>query len=108
MRKGVSVLQNIQLMKWCKELGLKPYYNLIWGFPGEQADDYREMASLFVPLITHLEPPAGEGTIRIDRFSPNFEQGESLGFRNLSPHPAYQYVYPFSSEVLSNLAYFSV
>jgi ribosomal peptide maturation radical SAM protein 1 len=105
MRKGVSALQNIQLIKWCKELGLKPYYNLISGFPGEQADDYREMARL-IPLITHLQPPAGEGTIRIDRFSPNFEQSESLGFRNLSPHSAYRYVYPFGSEILSNLAYF--
>jgi len=105
MRKGVSALQNIQLMKWCKELGLKVYYNLIWGFPGEQADDYLEMGQL-VPLITHLQPPIGDGPIRIDRFSPNFEQAQQLGFENLSPHPAYQYVYPFAAEVLGKLAYF--
>ncbi len=105
MRKGVSALQNIQLMKWCKELGLKVYYNLIWGFPGEQVDDYLEMAQL-VPLITHLQPPIGEGPIRIDRFSPNFEQAQQLGFKNLSPHPAYQHVYPFATQVLWQLAYF--
>jgi len=105
MRKGVSALQNIQLMKWCKELGLKVYYNLIWGFPGERVDDYLEMAKL-VPLITHLQPPVGEGPIRIDRFSPNFEQAQQLGFTNLSPHPAYQYVYPFATQVLWQLAYF--
>jgi ribosomal peptide maturation radical SAM protein 1 len=105
MRKGVSSLQNIQIIKWCKELGLKAYYNLIWGFPGERAEDYLEMVKL-IPLITHLQPPMGEGTIRIDRFSPNFERGESLGFSNLSPHPAYRHVYPFAPEVLSNLAYF--
>jgi ribosomal peptide maturation radical SAM protein 1 len=105
MRKGVSALQNIQLIKWCKELGLKAYYNLIWGFPGEQADDYLEMVKL-IPLITHLQPPVGDGAIRIDRFSPNFERGELLGFRNISPHPAYRYVYPFAPEVLFNLAYF--
>jgi len=105
MRKGVSALQNIQLMKWCKELGLKAYYNLIWGFPGEHPDDYLEMVRL-VPLITHLQPPVGEGPIRIDRFSPNFEQAEQLGFNKLLPHPAYRYVYPFGPEVLCNLAYF--
>jgi ribosomal peptide maturation radical SAM protein 1 len=105
MRKGVSALQNIQLLKWCKELDLKPYYNLLWGFPGEHCEDYLQMARL-VPLLTHLEPPVGEGIIRIDRFSPNFEQGELLGFKHLSPHPAYSYVYPFEREVLSNLAYF--
>ena len=105
MRKGVSALQNIQLLKWCRELQLKPYYNLLWGFPGERSGDYAEMTRL-VPLITHLEPPIGEGIIRIDRFSPNFEQGDSLGFKKLSPHPAYSFVYPFASEVLFNLAYF--
>jgi ribosomal peptide maturation radical SAM protein 1 len=105
MRKGVSALQNLQLMKWCKELGLHVYYNLIWGFPGERADDYLKMTQL-IPLITHLKPPFGVGKIRIDRFSPNFEQGESLGLKNLSPHPAYRYVYPFGPDVLFNLAYY--
>ena len=105
MRKGVTALQNIQLMKWCKELGLKVYYNLIWGFPGEHPDDYREMSKL-IPLITHLTPPMGDGQIRIDRFSPNFEDAEQLGFSKLSPHPSYQYVYPFGSDALGKLAYF--
>lgn len=105
MHKGVGALQNIQLLKWCKELGLKVYYNLIWGFPGESAEDYLEMSKL-IPLITHLTPPIGAGTIRIDRFSPNFEQAEQLGFQKLSPHPAYRFVYPFTPEVLVNLAYF--
>lgn len=35
MRKGVTALQNVQLLKWCTELGLKAVYNLIWGFPGK-------------------------------------------------------------------------
>jgi ribosomal peptide maturation radical SAM protein 1 len=107
MRKGVSALQNIQLLKWCSELGIKVYYNLIWGFPGESPDDYREMLQL-IPLITHLPPPVGEGAIRIDRFSPNFERADELGFTNLSPHPAYGRVYPFERDVLANLAYFFV
>ena len=107
MRKGVSALQNIQLMKMCRELGIKVYYNLIWGFPGESPDDYEEMARL-IPLISHLEPPVGEGAIRIDRFSPNFEQAKELGFGDLIPHPAYSYVYPFNREALSMLAYFFV
>ena len=105
MRKGVTALQNIQLLKWCKELGLGLYYNLIWGFPGEDPNDYREMSKL-IPLITHLSPPVGYGRIRIDRFSPNFEAAEQLGFSKLSPNGSYKYVYPFDPEVLGNLAYF--
>ena len=34
MNKGVRSLQNIQLLKWCKELGLEVHWNLLWGFPG--------------------------------------------------------------------------
>jgi ribosomal peptide maturation radical SAM protein 1 len=107
MRKGVSALQNIQLIKMCRELGIKVFYNLIWGFPGESSDDYADMARL-VPLISHLTPPVGEGAIRIDRFSPSFEQATELGFGDLLPHPAYSYVYPFNEEALTNLAYFFV
>jgi ribosomal peptide maturation radical SAM protein 1 len=107
MRKGVSALQNIHLMRMCRELGIKVFYNLIWGFPGESPDDYADMARL-VPLISHLQPPVGEGAIRIDRFSPNFEQAKELGFGDLIPHPAYSYVYPFNLEALSMLAYYFV
>jgi len=105
MRKGLTALQNIQLLKWCKELGLGVYYNLIWGFPGEDPNDYREMSKL-IPSITHLTPPIGYGRIRIDRFSPNFEEAEQLGFSKLSPNGSYKYVYPFDTDVLGNLAYF--
>jgi hypothetical protein len=31
MRKGVTALQNIQLLKWCTELGVRPYWNVLWG-----------------------------------------------------------------------------
>ena len=42
MKKGVSGLQNIQLLKWCKEIGVEPLWNFLLGFPGESPDDYRQ------------------------------------------------------------------
>jgi ribosomal peptide maturation radical SAM protein 1 len=105
MRKGVTALQNIQLLKWCAELNLRPVYNLIWGFPGESTEDYQKMMAL-IPLITHLRPPVGAGTIRIDRFSPNFNTHRELGFSKLTPFPAYGYVYPLDPQVVYNLAYY--
>ena len=107
MRKGVTALQNIQLLKWCAELNLRVVYNLIWGFPGESPDDYKKMLDL-IPLITHLRPPVGAGNIRIDRFSPNFNTYREMGFSKLAPYPAYGYVYPFDPKVVYNLAYFFV
>jgi ribosomal peptide maturation radical SAM protein 1 len=107
MRKGVTALQNIQLLKWCTELGLKVIYNIIWGFPRETPDDYKKTIEL-IPLISHLRPPVGSGTIRIDRFSPNFNTHLELGFGELSPFPAYGYVYPFDPKTVFNLAYYFV
>jgi radical SAM superfamily enzyme YgiQ (UPF0313 family) len=46
MKKGVSGLQNIQLLKWCKEIGVEPLWNFLLGFPGESPDDYRQMPDL--------------------------------------------------------------
>jgi ribosomal peptide maturation radical SAM protein 1 len=104
MRKGVTALQNIQLLKWCTELGVRPYWNVLWGFPGEPPDDYRRMAEI-VPLLTHLVPPIGFGGLRLDRFSPNFFDAEKLGFTNVRPLPAYHCVYPLPPPAVANLAY---
>ena len=53
MRKGVSGLQNIQTLKWCVEIGLRPSWNYLWGFAGESRDDFERLAAM-VPLLTHL------------------------------------------------------
>lgn len=105
MRKGVSGLQNIQTLKWCKELGIEPYWNLLWGFPGEPPEEYARMASL-VPLLTHLPLPVGFGSIRLDRFSPNFFDAERLGFTDITPLPAYRHLYRLPAEARANLAYY--
>jgi ribosomal peptide maturation radical SAM protein 1 len=105
MRKGVSALQNIQLLKWCKELGVQPSWNLLWGFPDEPKEEYAVMADL-VPSLTHLPAPQGIGGLRLDRFSPNFSEARERGLEVLGPVSSYRHVYPFSEEVLGNLAYF--
>jgi len=104
MRKGETGLQNIQLLKWCRDLGLRPKWNFLWGFPGEPVEAYEQMARL-VPLLTHLTPPQSANRIRLDRFSPNFEQGAELGFADIEPAPAYKYIYPFAPETIRHLAY---
>ncbi len=105
MRKGVSALQNIQLLKWCKELGIEPRWNVLWGFPGEPPEAYARMAEI-TPLLTHLRPPGFYSTIRLDRFSPNFFDAEKLGFSDLEPLDAYRYVYrDLQPDAVRNLAY---
>ena len=105
MRKGVSALQNIQLLKWCAELRIWPSWHFIWGFPGEPEDEYRRMAEL-VPLLAHLPPPNVAMAIRLDRFSPNFQEPEKLGLVDVEPVPAYAYVYDLGPESLADIAYY--
>ncbi len=105
MGKGVSALQNIQLLKWCKELGLKVSWNILWGFPGEDPQEFHRMSEL-LPYLTHLPAPQAACRIRLDRFSPNYEMAKQFGITKVKPHPAYFHVYRFSPEVVANLAYF--
>jgi hypothetical protein len=106
MKKGVSAMQNLQLLKWCMEFGIKADWNVLWGFPGEDPAEYERMA-LMVPLLTHLQPPARGSRIRLDRHSPNFREAESMGFRRVRPYPAYFDVYDtLPPDAVRNLAYF--
>src|ERR1700747_1625319 len=71
MRKGCTGLQNIQLLRWCEELGITVFWNLLYGFPGESPVEYARMAEL-IPLLAHLQKPGYCGRIHVDRFSPLF------------------------------------
>ncbi|MEM7248614.1 MAG: RiPP maturation radical SAM C-methyltransferase [Acidobacteriota bacterium] len=105
MRKGCTTTQNVQLLRWCAELGIEVAWGLIFGFPGETADDYRDMTEL-LPLLSHLPAPRYGGNIRLDRFSPNFERADELGFTAVEPAAAYSHVFPLEKDELSRLAYF--
>jgi ribosomal peptide maturation radical SAM protein 1 len=105
MRKGVTPLQNIQLLKWCAELGVSTHWNWLWGFPGEPIEEYTRLAGV-IPLLSHLPPPQGIGMLRLDRFSPNFTDYRALGFASMKAAPEYYAVYPLPAEAVENLAYY--
>lgn len=105
MKKGVTGLQNIQLLKWCKEIGVEPIWYLLMGFPGESPDDYHAMAKLSA-RVCHLPRPSGVNVVRLDRFSPNFNQSGQLGFTRLRPVPFYSFLYDLPESALHNLAYY--
>jgi ribosomal peptide maturation radical SAM protein 1 len=105
MKKGVSGLQNIQLLKWCKELGIHPIWNFLIGFPQESPDDYFAMADL-TTKVCHLPRPSSVSVIRLDRFSPNFNEAGQLGFSRLRPVPFYEFLYDLPEAARHNLAYY--
>lgn len=104
MGKGTSVFQNIQFLKNAVKFGIRPGWNLLIGFPGEDADTYRKYQK-DIPLLHHLPPPSGVFVVRFDRYSPYFTRRSEY---NLDLHPMdfYSFAYPFSADALAELAYF--
>ncbi|MGH9451987.1 MAG: RiPP maturation radical SAM C-methyltransferase [Terriglobia bacterium] len=105
MRKGVTAIQNVQLLKLCREFGIELAWNLLYGFPGETASDYAQSARV-IESIYHLKPPGAVSPIRLDRFSPNFDHAGDYGLVRVRPFSMYAYVYPLPAESVANLAYF--
>jgi ribosomal peptide maturation radical SAM protein 1 len=105
MRKGATALQNLQLLKWCKQYGVEATWNLLYGFPGENAADYTAQVRLLEKLF-HLTPPRGSGRLRMDRFSPHFERRNDFGFVRVRPLEAYQYIYPLPESAIFDIGYF--
>lgn len=103
MRKGVSAHQNIALLRHCSGVALQVFWNILYGFPGERADDYAAMIEL-MPKLHHLFPPSSATAIVIDRYSPYFADPVGMGVAPIAPQPAYRALYP-SSVAVEDIAY---
>jgi ribosomal peptide maturation radical SAM protein 1 len=105
MRKGCTALQNVQLLKWASESGIELHWLFLMGLPGEDAEEYGRMAEM-IPALLHLQPPRASSLIRLDRFSPHFDDPEGWGLTNVWPASVYRAVYPLPEASLRRLAYF--
>lgn len=92
MRKGVTGIQNIQLLKWCFEYGIDSAWNMLYGFPGENADQYKDCPRIF-RLLFHLRPPTAVASIKFERFSPYHFEKEKFKL-TLKPLSLYRMIYP--------------
>lgn len=111
MNKGVHGTQNIALLRMARELNLDVVWNFLYGFPGETEQHYKEINQM-IPKLLHLQPPRSNNRIRMDRFSPYFndyfsgvQEGQTPRFRNVLPSPNYELVFPQEVES-SQVAYF--
>lgn len=104
MGKGSSLARNLRFLREATAADIRLYWNVVWGFPGESAAEYREMAAL-IPLISHLIPPVGIFKLVLARFSPLHREPEKWGLREIRPLPAYYEVFPDWAD-RENLAYY--
>lgn len=104
MGKGTTAFQNLQFLKNCEEFGIKPEWNLLIGFPGEDPAVYRKYVEELRDFV-HLVPPHGVYMVRFDRFSPYYKRSAEYGLE-LKPVDYYELTYPFGESALFDLAYF--
>jgi ribosomal peptide maturation radical SAM protein 1 len=105
MRKGITGLQNIQFLKWCREFGLRPIWNYMVGFPGEEKADHEQQLEL-MKSMSHFYPP-DVAWVRIDRYSPFHTSPEEHGLSNVRPFGSFKYLYPgLDEEQRERIAYY--
>ena len=104
MQKGVSAIQNIQLLKWCFEYDVEPSWNILYGFPGEQATQYEDLPNI-MRLLFHLPPPVGITPVVFERFSPYHFNTAKYGLK-LTPFPIYRTLYPENLIDYEKIAYY--
>lgn len=93
MRKGTTGVKNLELLKWTTYYGMSNSYNILYGFPGETAEDYDRQADV-LRKIPHLQPPYAICQARPDRGSPMFEDPETHSITMLRPSACYRHIYP--------------
>jgi len=103
MRKGLLARQNVALLRYARAVGMLLKWNLLWGFPGDDAGSYRRTLDL-LPLLRHLNPPQALAHLHLDRFSPYFEHPGDHGLTDLRPLEGYRDVFPPTADV-RRLAY---
>jgi ribosomal peptide maturation radical SAM protein 1 len=103
--KGVSAIQNIQLLKWCKEAGIQPFWSILYGFPSEEPQALDRMAAL-CPALCHLPPPMQVAPFQLHRFSPYYFDAPRYGIEAVRPAWGYKFAYPgLTGPELSQVAY---
>ncbi len=104
MRKGITGLQNVNMLRWGLYYGIDIAWNIIWGFPGEEAVFYEEQLETMRKL-RHLQPPTSTSRIWMERYSPLFSDRDSFVAKFVRAEESYSYVYPAGID-LNRVAYF--
>jgi ribosomal peptide maturation radical SAM protein 1 len=105
MRKGVTGLQNVYLLKLCREYEVLPRWNFIWGFPGEVGADY-DQQTRWIRAVFHLDPPLSVGRFGLQRFSPFHFDSQRLGVKRKWASKGYSLLFPKSGVDLEKLAFY--
>ncbi|MNQ81592.1 Radical SAM superfamily protein [compost metagenome] len=104
MSKGVSARQNLSLLKWGEEFGIEILWNYIYGFPGEDTNALVDEIKL-IRKLRSLRPPYSHARVRVDRYSPLFDEGGKHGLVVGEPTGRDRWL-PLPLDTRARMAYF--
>jgi len=78
MAKGVTGIQNVLTIKLLTQHNIIVNYNVLFGFPTDEPDEYRELVRN-IPLLYHLPPPYSYIPVQTTRFAPMQVDPERFG-----------------------------
>ena len=104
MNKPYKVRENIALLRYARSAGIKVIWSLLFGFPGDQINEYEEMLHL-IPLIRHLQPPSEMYPLLLFRFSKYQRSPGEFGMTDLQPAQVFKDILPPRAD-FENLAYY--
>jgi len=94
MNKGTTALRNVQMLKWCSELGIKTLYNILYRVPGEIDGYYHEMIDTMT-MLYHLQPPlAMPVPVDVTRDSLYYNNRKKFNIVSAKPAHEYKLIYP--------------
>ena len=105
MKKHTTGMRNLELIKWSTYYGINNLYNILVGFAGETAEDYRLQCDV-IGKIGHLQPPYAIARARADRGSPMFTDPDKHGVGQLRPSDCYRYLFPRGRFDLNKISYY--
>ncbi len=92
MNKGVTAIQNIEIMKHCEALSIKDISNILIGFPGSDEHDVAQT----LEAITFLQPfrPLKIVSFWLGLESPVYQNYKNFGLGTVFNHRNYRVLFP--------------
>ncbi len=85
INKGVTAIQNVYCIKLGLVYNVKVNYNLLYGFPEDENEEYKQMLKL-MPFLYHLDPPSSRVKVAITRFAPLHNSPEKYNLKKDPRH----------------------
>jgi ribosomal peptide maturation radical SAM protein 1 len=105
MSKGVSAERNLQFLADCNTLDIACYWNYLHSFPDETGEDMLA-AEPFIRNSFGFQAPATFQCVRVERFSPFFENPKAYGIDHYYPNRFYKHLYRGSYLDCDKLAFY--